>query len=86
MDVCVCVYSVIVLSCVQVVALRRPDHSSKESYCLYKTDYETEEEAGAQQRALELLVNEWINETLFYTQEILGRTTRLRSLDATRTE
>jgi hypothetical protein len=34
MDVCVCVYSVFVLSCVQVEALRRADHSSKESYRL----------------------------------------------------
>jgi hypothetical protein len=32
MDVCVFVYSVFVLPCVQVAALRRADHSSKESY------------------------------------------------------
>jgi hypothetical protein len=32
MHVCVCVYSVFVLSCVQVAALRRADHSPKESY------------------------------------------------------
>jgi hypothetical protein len=31
MDVCVCVYSVFVLFCMQVEALRRPDPSSKES-------------------------------------------------------
>jgi hypothetical protein len=31
MDVCVCVYSVFMLSCVYVAALRRADHSSKES-------------------------------------------------------
>jgi hypothetical protein len=47
MDVCVCVYSVFVLSCVQVAALRRADHSSKESYRLCKKDVETEEEARA---------------------------------------
>jgi hypothetical protein len=58
MDVCACVYSVFVLSCVQVVALRRADHSSKESYRLCKKDYETEEEARAQQMAVELLTNE----------------------------
>jgi hypothetical protein len=39
--VCVCVYSVFVLSCVYVEALRRADHSSKESYRLYN-DHETE--------------------------------------------
>jgi hypothetical protein len=47
MDVCVCVYSVFVLSCVQVAAFRRADHSSKESYRLCKNDYGTEEEARA---------------------------------------
>jgi hypothetical protein len=36
MDVCVCVYSVFVLSCVQAAALRRVDHLSKESYRLCK--------------------------------------------------
>jgi hypothetical protein len=35
-DVCVCVYSVFVLSCVYVAALRRADHSSKESFRLCK--------------------------------------------------
>jgi hypothetical protein len=54
----VCVYSVYVLSCVYVAALRRADHSSKESYRLFKKDYETEEEVRAQQRAVELLMNE----------------------------
>jgi hypothetical protein len=33
----VCVYSVFVLSCVYVEALRRADHSSKESYRLWRT-------------------------------------------------
>jgi hypothetical protein len=48
----VCVYSVSVLFCVQVAALRRADHSSKESYRLCKKDYKTED-ARAQQRAVE---------------------------------
>jgi hypothetical protein len=61
-DVYVCVYSVFVLSCVKVAALRRADHSSKESYRLYKKDYETEEEVRAQQRAVESLMNHKINE------------------------
>jgi hypothetical protein len=42
------------------VALRQADHSSKESYRLCKEDYETEEDARAPQRAVELLMNEWI--------------------------
>jgi hypothetical protein len=46
----VCVYSVFVLPCVKVEALRRADHSSKESYRLYIKDHETEEEARAQQK------------------------------------
>jgi hypothetical protein len=34
------------------------DHSSKESYCLCRNDYETEEEARAQQKAVEILMSE----------------------------
>jgi hypothetical protein len=56
-DVCVYVYSVSVLFCVQ--ALRWADQSSKESCRLRKKDYETEEEARAQHRAVEPLMNEW---------------------------
>jgi hypothetical protein len=52
-----CVYSVFVLSCVEVAALRRADHSFKESYRLCKKDYDTEE-ARAQQRAVGPLMNE----------------------------
>jgi hypothetical protein len=58
MDVYVCVYSVFVLSCVQIAALRLADYSSKESYHLCKKDYETEEEARAQQMAVEPFMNE----------------------------
>jgi hypothetical protein len=39
-------------------ALRRADPPSKEPYLLCKKDYETEEEAKAQQRAVESLMNE----------------------------
>jgi hypothetical protein len=45
----VCVYSVFVLFCMYVAALRWADPPSKESYRLCKKDYETEEEARAQQ-------------------------------------
>jgi hypothetical protein len=58
MDNCVYVYSVFVLSCVQVAALRRADHSS-ESNCLCNKDYETEEKDQGQQRAVEPLMDGW---------------------------
>jgi hypothetical protein len=48
----VCVYSVFVLSCVQIATLRRADPPSKESYLLCK-DQETEKSAKVQQRAVE---------------------------------
>jgi hypothetical protein len=54
----VCVYSVFMLSCVQVAALQWADHLSKESHRLCKNDYETEEEARAQQQAAEPFINE----------------------------
>jgi hypothetical protein len=41
-----------------VAALRLADPPSKESYGLCKNDYKTEEEARAQQRAVEPLINE----------------------------
>jgi hypothetical protein len=54
----VCVYSVFMLSCVYVAALRRADHSSEEFYRLCKKDYGPEEETRAQQRVVEPLMNE----------------------------
>jgi hypothetical protein len=45
----VCVYSVFVLSCVQVAALRRADPSSKESYRLCESGV-TEKAAKVQQK------------------------------------
>jgi hypothetical protein len=61
MDVCVCFYSMFVLSCALVAALRRAYPPSKVSYRVHKKDYEIEEEARAQQRAVEPLLNEWMN-------------------------
>jgi hypothetical protein len=52
--ICVRVYSVLVLSCVQAEVLRR----AKESYRLCKNDCETEEEAKAQQMTVESLMSE----------------------------
>jgi hypothetical protein len=46
--VCVCVYSMSVLSCVYIETLRRADHSSKESYRL-QNDHETEKAEGRTQ-------------------------------------
>jgi hypothetical protein len=47
-----CVYSVFVLFCVQVAALRRTDPPSKES-CQLCVNEETEKAAKVQQRAVE---------------------------------
>jgi hypothetical protein len=49
----VCVYSVFVLSCVQVAALRWADPPSKESYRLCKKNQGTEKAAKVRQRAVE---------------------------------
>jgi hypothetical protein len=66
MDVlCVCDYYVFVLSRVLVAALRLAHHSSKESYCLCKNDYETEEKARVQQR--DILVQPLINDSNEWT-------------------
>jgi hypothetical protein len=56
----VCKFILCLSSCVYVAALRRADHSSKESYSLCKKICETEEEeeASAQQRAVVPLMNE----------------------------
>jgi hypothetical protein len=58
MDACVCVFSVFVLPCMYVAALRGADRLSRESYGLCKKDYKTEEEARAQQKVVEPLMNE----------------------------
>jgi hypothetical protein len=59
MDVSVYVYYVFVLSYMQVVALRRADHLSEESYRSCKKDYLIEEEARATHGAVEPLMHEW---------------------------
>jgi hypothetical protein len=56
MDVCVHLFYVSVVL-VSLAALRLADPPSKESYRLYIKDYRTEEEARAQQRAVEPLMN-----------------------------
>jgi hypothetical protein len=55
MDVCVFVYSVFVLSCDGLII--RPRSPNR----LCKKDYELEEEARAQQRAVESFMKDWIN-------------------------
>jgi hypothetical protein len=53
----VCIYSVFVLSCVQVAALRWADPPSKESYRLYKEDHGTEKAA----KVLQGVVESWMD-------------------------
>jgi hypothetical protein len=57
MDVCVRLFCVCRVLCV-VAALRHAEHLSKESHCLCKKENEIEEETRAQQRAVEILMNE----------------------------
>jgi hypothetical protein len=52
------IYSVFVISCVEVAALRRADPLSKESYRLYRGLQNCKVDI-IQQRALEPLMNEW---------------------------
>jgi hypothetical protein len=44
--------------------MRRADHSSKQSYRLCKNDYETEERARAQKRAVVPMIDEWLNKLI----------------------
>jgi hypothetical protein len=53
----VCAFILYLCCSVYVAALRRADHSSKVSW-LCEKDYETEEEARAQHRAVEPFTNE----------------------------
>jgi hypothetical protein len=53
MNVCVRLFCVCAVLCVQVATLRRADPPSKESYRQYKKDQRTEKAAKAQQRAIE---------------------------------
>jgi hypothetical protein len=43
--------------------LRRTNDTYKESYRLCKNDYETDEEASAQQKAVEPLMNEMLHKS-----------------------
>jgi hypothetical protein len=67
MDVCVRVYSVFVLSCDYIAALRRADHSSKESYRLSKMITNVKKRPvpnkGLQSHRW---MNEWMNELYPY--------------------
>jgi hypothetical protein len=63
---CVRLFCVYVVLCTRIIAaLRRADHSSKESYSLCTNDYGTEKEFRAQQRAVGQLINE-----MFFTIDI----------------
>jgi hypothetical protein len=70
MDVCVRVYSVFLLSCVQVAALRRADHSSRESHrlCKYVRIRNWTRSQGRTKgcRDIDKWMNEWMNEWTTY--------------------
>jgi hypothetical protein len=60
--VCMCVYFVFVLFCVQVAALRRADPPCKEFYWLWKRLRIWRETTKVQKRAVQPQMNEWMNE------------------------
>jgi hypothetical protein len=63
-DVCVRLFYVCAVLC-EVAALRRADHSSKESYRLRKNDYGTEVEAQGPTKGCRA-IDEW-SEWMFYS-------------------
>jgi hypothetical protein len=84
MDICVYVYYVFVLSCVQVATFRRVDPLSR-SLTVCVKDKEADKESRVQKRAVEPLMNEWMNEwrrgsncqlQILRTKGIWGRTRR----------
>jgi hypothetical protein len=78
---CICVYSVSVLSCDYVEALRRADHSSKESYRLW-IDKDTEKSPGPtravkpiKKTTVARLVDDTVICTLFFSEYLILRET-----------